>query len=207
MKHDAQQIIEMTNQRFKEFYHMDIPTEGYDVVRPTEASILMCARLVHVAVEALNTAHNEYMVPWEVNKASIIAGVKRTLANPNETAEQNHNAWHEYKRQEGWVYGPLKDPVKKTHPCMVPYAALGPHHQSKDAIFQAIVREFFGLTRPMVEPQSLVEEDADLTGKSVEQLQKEDPELYLPKDGPEGANKVNEPPEVDMAGVGLTDPE
>ena len=51
----------------------------------------------------------------------------------------------EYRKSEGWRYGLSKDPVAKTHPCMVPYAALGPFAQSKDMVFHAIVRTFFGL--------------------------------------------------------------
>lgn len=134
------------------------PLRGYDIVRPTEGSVLMCARLVHVAVEALNSAHNEYTVPWEANKASIIAGVRRTLANPHESPQANHEAWCKFKKSEGWVYGPTKDAVAKTHPCMVPYAALGPFQQSKDAIFQALVRTFFGLDQAVAdEPKTTLE--------------------------------------------------
>lgn len=150
----------------QEFQHTE-----YDQTEPSDAAILLCAQLVQAAVEALNTAHNEHTVPWEQNRASIIAGVRRTLDNPNESPEANHNAWHDYKRAEGWAYGLTKDAVAKTHPCLVPYASLGPFQQSKDAIFQAIVRTFFGLevTAPVVvndrggnydAPQLLAELDA-----------------------------------------------
>lgn len=178
-----------------------LPVSGYDIVRPTEASILMCARLVHVAIEALNTTHNEYMIPWDANKDSIIAGVKRTLANPLETAEKNHNAWHEYKRAEGWVYGPSKDEKAKTHPCMVPYAALSPYHQSKDAIFQAIVREFFGLKRLMIDGSPATDEQIEevrrmaSAGEPLINVDRGDgPERVMPPDS-----------ETDGLGVGLTE--
>lgn len=118
---------------------------GYDLVEDKEDAILLCALLVHNTVKTLNDAFNEYTVPWDVNRDSIIAGVKRTLENPTETPEANHNAWAAYKFAEGWTFGATKDAGAKTHPCLVPYEQLGPHAKSKDAIFQAIVRTFFGL--------------------------------------------------------------
>lgn len=118
---------------------------GYDLIEDKEEAILLCALLVHNAVKALNDAWNEHTLSWETNRASVIAGVKRTLANPKETPEENHEAWMEFKTIEGWSYGPSKDERLKEHPCMVPYEQLGPHAKSKDLIFQAIVRTFFGL--------------------------------------------------------------
>lgn len=118
---------------------------GYDLVQDKEEAILLCALLVHNTILALNSAWNEHTVSWESNRASIIAGVKRTLDNPSETPEDNHAAWMEFKTIEGWSYGPNKDERLKEHPCMVPYEQLGPHAKSKDLIFQAIVRTFFGL--------------------------------------------------------------
>lgn len=42
-------------------------------------------------------------------------------------------AWVSYKAADGWRYGPFKDPVAKTHPCMVPYDKLPPEQRVKDA--------------------------------------------------------------------------
>lgn len=122
-----------------------VAVAGYDLVEDKEDAILLCALLVHNVVKALNDAFNEYTVPWADNRDSIIAGVKRTLADPTETPEANHNAWAKYKFSEGWNYGATKDEKAKTHPCLVPYEQLGPHAKSKDAIFQTVVRTFFGL--------------------------------------------------------------
>lgn len=138
-----------------------IGSAEYDVTVPRDEAVLLCARIVHVAVEALNAAHNESTIPWEQNRASIVAGVERALANPGETPEQNHEAWMRFRAGEGWTYGPVKDPVRKTHPCMVPYAALGPFQRSKDAVFQAIVRAFFGLEEPAPVEQDTVERPRD----------------------------------------------
>lgn len=122
-----------------------VAVAGYDLVEDKEDAILLCARIIHATVEALNKAHNEQTLTWEQSRDSVIAGIKRHLANPNETPEDNHNAWMEYRTIEGWSYGPTKDADAKTHPCMLPYSALGPFQQSKDAIFTAIVDTFFGL--------------------------------------------------------------
>jgi hypothetical protein len=110
-----------------------------------EEAIVKCGRLIHVAVEALNDALGEITVDWESNKASVCAGVRRVIENPNETQGQNHIAWMAYKLNEGWVYGPVKDPVAKTHPCLVPFEQLPPVQRAKDLIFLKIVREFFEL--------------------------------------------------------------
>lgn len=122
-----------------------IPVLGYDVLEPREEAVILCARIAHAVVEAMNGAMNETTLPWEVSGPSCLAGVKRVLANPRESAEENHNAWMAYKAAEGWVYGSHKDPVAKTHPCMLPYKALGPFQQSKDAVFHAVVKTMFGV--------------------------------------------------------------
>lgn len=56
------------------------------------------------------------------------------------TAKESHESWCEFKRSGGWVHGPVKDPVAKTHPCLVPYDELPPAQQLKDQLFAAIVR-------------------------------------------------------------------
>lgn len=122
-----------------------LPVLGYDALEPKEEAILLCARIIHESVKAINDALGEPTLPWEDNKVSVIAGINRTLANPGETSEANHEAWMAYKISEGWVYGTVKDPVKKTHPCLVPFAELSPMDRSKDAVFHAIIRTLFGV--------------------------------------------------------------
>jgi hypothetical protein len=53
--------------------------------------------------------------------------------------EASHVAWMQQKLDEGWSYGPVKDPEKKEHPCMVPFADLPREQQAKDYIFRAVV--------------------------------------------------------------------
>lgn len=59
--------------------------------------------------------------------------------------EASHNAWMAHKVKTGWTYGPVKDPMAKEHPCLVPFEQLSTNDQSKDYIFRAVVhacREF-----------------------------------------------------------------
>lgn len=73
-------------------------------------------------------------------RTSAIRGVKFALENPDATPEDSHNSWLAEKRENGWVYGEVKDFEKKTHPCFVPYHMLDAHDRSKDHLFQGIVR-------------------------------------------------------------------
>jgi hypothetical protein len=46
------------------------------------------------------------------------------------------------KKADGWVYGEVKDPEKKEHPCLVEYEELPKDQQAKDSLFIAVVRSF-----------------------------------------------------------------
>jgi hypothetical protein len=55
------------------------------------------------------------------------------------TPEEAHESWtREYERM-GWRYGPVRDPVAKTHPDMVSFDALPKAERDKDAIFLGLV--------------------------------------------------------------------
>lgn len=74
---------------------------------------------------------------WQVQSA--IKGVEFNLENPDAPASASHDSWLEVKRQDGWKYGPVKNPEKKEHPCFVPYEDLPLEQQAKDHLFKAIV--------------------------------------------------------------------
>lgn len=74
---------------------------------------------------------------WQ--KSSAIKGVRLHLGKPEAGPEASHIAWLTDKVDNGWVYGPVKDPIKKTHPCLVAFANLPVQQQAKDFIFRAIV--------------------------------------------------------------------
>jgi RyR domain len=83
----------------------------------------------------------------EWQRQSAITGVRFALEHPDAGPAASHESWLAEKRRDGWVYGPEKDPVLKTHPCFVPYDELPPSQKAKDYIFLAVVRELMaGMT-------------------------------------------------------------
>lgn len=72
---------------------------------------------------------------WQ--RDSAILGVKFVWYNGVNPAAQ-HECWVKEKRRDGWVYGPEKDVIAKTHPCLVPYAELPAEQRVKDVIFGAV---------------------------------------------------------------------
>ncbi len=81
--------------------------------------------------------------PWDETpdwaKESAMHGVELHIANPNAGPEASHESWMKEKEENGWVYGEVKDPDKKEHPCMVPFDELPVEQQAKDYIFRAVV--------------------------------------------------------------------
>jgi hypothetical protein len=74
---------------------------------------------------------------WQ--KDSAIKGVEFHLDNPDASASASHDAWMADKIKEGWVYGEVKNPEKKQHPCIVPFEQLPVEQQIKDHLFKGIV--------------------------------------------------------------------
>jgi len=88
-------------------------------------------------------SHWENAPQWQ--KDSAISGVNLHIKNPDAGPEESHNSWLAQKQREGWVYGETKDPIKKEHPCMVPFSHLPVEQQAKDYIFRSIVHILSGL--------------------------------------------------------------
>lgn len=102
------------------------------------------ANVCHEAIRALCEAFGDHsVVEWRLVsqevRASTMAGVRFAFNHRDATPAMQHEAWCEWKRGDGWVYGPVKDAAAKTHPCLVPYHELTPEQQAKDHVFRAIV--------------------------------------------------------------------
>lgn len=39
-------------------------------------------------------------------------------------ARNTHDVWAAGRMKEGWKYGPMRDDILKTHPCLIPYEHL-----------------------------------------------------------------------------------
>lgn len=105
--------------------------------------IAAAARAAHEANRAYCIALGDTsQVPWDDapdwQRTSAENGVRGVLAGNGPV--ESHAGWLKEKLETGWKYGPVKDPVKKEHPCFVPYEELPPEQKQKDAIFVATVR-------------------------------------------------------------------
>lgn len=101
------------------------------------------ARVCHEANRAwqIETEDPAVSPPWDEapdwQRESAIEGVQAALDGL--TPEELHDNWAAGKARDGWVYGAVKDPEAKTHPCLVPYDDLPPQQLAKDDLFVAIV--------------------------------------------------------------------
>lgn len=102
------------------------------------------AAVCHEANRALCTEQGDFSQPvwndapdWQVDSA--ILGVEFHVSNPEASDSASHDSWSAQKVADGWVYGEIKDPEAKTHPCLVAFEQLPPEQQVKDALFRSIV--------------------------------------------------------------------
>lgn len=116
------------------------------------------ARICHENNRAICEAFGDFsQKPWddapEWQRKSSADGVQWRLDNLDAPVSAQHEAWMIAKLTDGWAFGETKDPVAKTHPCLVPFERLSPSQQVKDYTFTAIVRAY-AATRPRPEPVS-----------------------------------------------------
>lgn len=108
------------------------------------------ASRVHETNRQFCIKHNHFVdAEWndlpEERRESTRNAVCAQLDNPAASPEASHERWMEQRTAEGWVYGPVKDPEAKTHPCLVPYAQLPAEQQEKDSLFaKSVARAAFG---------------------------------------------------------------
>jgi hypothetical protein len=105
--------------------------------------IVACARAAHKVNRAYCRAiGDDSQVSWDEapdwQRESAIKGVEGVILRGNGPVD-SHASWLAEKKAAGWKYGPVKDPDKKEHPCMVPYAELPPEQRQKDMLFVTTV--------------------------------------------------------------------
>ncbi len=111
-------------------------------------------KLIRTIAECCHAANRAYcrglddfsQMSWDMapdwQRDSAINGVMFHVMNPDAGDSASHDNWMAEKVREGWVYGPVKDPAKKEHHCLVPFADLPPEQQRKDRLFRSIVHAF-----------------------------------------------------------------
>lgn len=67
-------------------------------------------------------------------------------------AENVHDTWAKGRIDDGWTYGPVRDDVKKHHPCLVPYNELPDSEKEYDrntavSTLKFIVKNGFGISK------------------------------------------------------------
>jgi hypothetical protein len=101
------------------------------------------AQICHEANRAYcQSIGDNSQLPWseapQWAKDSAIKGVEFHSGHIIHSPSASHEAWYNHKLKDGWKYGPVKDPDKKEHPCMVPYNDLPEEQRIKDYLFQGI---------------------------------------------------------------------
>lgn len=102
------------------------------------------ARVCHEVNRAYCAALGDLSQPrWEDapewQRASALNGALLHMGDPHAGPEASHKAWMAEKLAAGWVWGEVKDPDAKTHPCLVPFSDLPREQQAKDFLFRAVV--------------------------------------------------------------------
>lgn len=113
-------------------------------------TVLAVAALCHEVNRVYCQSLSDYSQPdWHAaptwQKESAIAGVRHSLEHPGAHPRESHTSWLDVKLKDGWRYGPVKDPMKKEHPCIKPFEELPPQQQAKDHLFCGVVETLRGL--------------------------------------------------------------
>ena len=119
-------------------------SEATETLHDYETTFEYAARVAHEINRAYCQAlGDDTQPPWheapQWQRDSAIQGVKFHFGNPDAGPEASHESWMQQKLADGWAYGPVKDPERKEHPCIVPFHDLPREQQAKDYLFRAVV--------------------------------------------------------------------
>lgn len=113
----------------------------------TDEQILAAAKAAHECNRAFCVAIGDNsQVPWEWaeewQKEASVNSVKAVING--DSPEQLHVTWCKEKYADKWKLGPVKDAVKKEHPCLVDYDQLPFQQKAKDHVYVAVVKAVLG---------------------------------------------------------------
>ncbi len=121
-------------------------------VKQKDVSVVeLAARIAHEINKLYRAALGDLSQPsWfdapQWQKDSAVSGVAAIKKDPTRSPSASHESWLKQKQDEGWKYGPVKDPEKKEHPCFVSYDQLPSEQKAKDHIFTSVVKGILGVT-------------------------------------------------------------
>jgi hypothetical protein len=102
------------------------------------------AKVVHNIQVVFCASIGETIPAWEdaleIMQTATKIGVRDLINNPNATGGFSHEQWMKNKLAEGYVWGVVRDHVKKTHPSLIPFEQLPHNEQVKDHLFVETVR-------------------------------------------------------------------
>lgn len=109
-----------------------------DLTERRSAFVYEGARLQAIAVDAPIVPE-----PWEERDEAFrsqFRSVIDMMCGPDRKhdPEELHDDWVRAYEEMGWVYGPVRDPVLKTHPDMLPFDQLEMREREKDIVFVAL---------------------------------------------------------------------
>lgn len=108
--------------------------------------VKVCHEVNKAYCEALGDFSQPYWAnapAWQIDSAE--RGVELHINHPDAGPQASHESWMAQKVADGWVYGEVKDPAAKTHPCIVAFDQLPREQQAKDFIFRAIVHSLYNI--------------------------------------------------------------
>lgn len=99
---------------------------------------------VHNVNNQIKLFNQENIVEYDkkLHEDSTLNSIKAVLKDPDITPKEQHTIWKLNKIKNGYVYGEIKDDIKKTHPCLVDYEQLPQLERLKDLAFREAVRHF-----------------------------------------------------------------
>lgn len=102
------------------------------------------AKVCHQVNKAACEAYGDHsQVDWddapEWQREAALHGVNDCIMGVL-SSESLHNSWMHKKIEDGWKWGPIKNPAAKEHPDLVPYEQLPVSAKLKDYLFKEIVQ-------------------------------------------------------------------
>lgn len=117
-------------------------------MRTREDFVRYAAPIVHETLGVWSAANRQPRYPaWEIApdwmKEATYESVTFVLDHPGSSDSLHHDQWMQKKIEDGWVWGPVKDGDKKTHPMLVAFEDLPIFERKKDALVKALVLELY----------------------------------------------------------------